>query len=137
MNIPERCEVRTKDPRIVCEEKASKITFLNELRQETRRIRVDNCVITEGLRCDFLVISATGVEHFVELKGRDIDHAIEQLEASINAISPRKSRLLRYCFIISSRCPLLTPKIQEFKAQFRKKFNAVLIIKNRSYEHSL
>jgi len=135
MNISNRCKTATSSSKIVCEEKASKITFVNASHQEVIKILVDGCAITEGARCDYLVLNGQGKEHFVELKGSDVSHAVEQLEASINILSanPRSEKL---CFIVSSRCPLLTTKIQDLKARFKKKYNATLIIKSRIYEHN-
>ncbi len=136
MAIPPECITRTTQTRIVCQEKSSKITFVNTSKQEVQKITVDDCAITKGYRCDYLIINANKTEYFVELKGRGIDHAIEQLEASMAAISS-SGKTTKWCFIISSRCPLLTSKIQEIKLIFRRKYNAILIIKNQQYEHPL
>ena len=48
---------------------------------------VDGYVITKGIRCDkFLAVfnNDTGIAVFVELKGGEIMHAVDQLEATIN-----------------------------------------------------
>lgn len=51
--------------------------------------QVDGCIITSGCKCDKLLLSknpsdlATWFGHFIELKGTDVGHAIDQLEATI------------------------------------------------------
>jgi len=46
---------------------------------------VDNCLITSGCRCDFLLVNSEEKRaYFIELKGRDLVHAIEQIDATIN-----------------------------------------------------
>lgn len=49
--------------------------------------QVDGYIVKEGNKCDKLVMAAMDahgwMEIFVELKGRDIEHAIKQLEATV------------------------------------------------------
>lgn len=48
---------------------------------------IDGYVIKDGIRCDKLLIALNdqkGMAVFVELKGSDIMHAVEQLEKTIN-----------------------------------------------------
>lgn len=50
--------------------------------------QVDGKIITSGSKCDFLVLAESAdkngwVQVLVELKGSDIHHAIEQLEATL------------------------------------------------------
>lgn len=49
--------------------------------------QVDGYIVKEGNKCDKLVLAVMDadrwVETFVELKGRNIEHAIKQLEATI------------------------------------------------------
>jgi hypothetical protein len=78
-----------KDARriIVCEEKGSKITFYNEIKEPVVKIHIDDEVITdsEGKRCDYLLLCGEKERAvFIELKGRDLKKAIEQLSATIN-----------------------------------------------------
>ena len=53
-------------------------------------MKVDGCAIKTGQKCDDLLISQDEhEEHFVELKGVDIMHAIDQLEQTILKIGLR------------------------------------------------
>lgn len=106
------------------------MVFQNPGRQELRHVRVDGCLAIDGIKCDFLVITQADLEHFVELKGADVRHAAAQLSATINHISTNAASAPKHCFIVSTRCPLLTPEIQNLKKRFKKQFNSSLTIKN-------
>jgi len=111
------------------------MVFQNPSHQRLRRIKVDDCLAIEGIKCDFLMISESNCEHFVELKGADVRHAANQLSATIIQISASVAIAPKHCFIVSTRCPLLTPEIQNLKKRFKKRFNATLTIKNMVCEH--
>jgi hypothetical protein len=78
-----------KDERkfVVCEEKRSKITFHNAGGETVEKIRVDGCVIPDNTvkKCDYLLLCAK-IEKaiLVELKGKDVETAIEQLSATLD-----------------------------------------------------
>ncbi|MCX7044181.1 MAG: hypothetical protein NTX50_01675 [Candidatus Sumerlaeota bacterium] len=130
------CEKTRSDPRIVLREKRSEICFLNPLRKAIREVRIDGCVIRDGLRCDYLLIVGC-TEHYVELKGCDVDHAVKQIETTIRKVSADAKRLEKHSYIVSSRCPALSPQIQGWKIKFRKEFNSSLQLKNRCMEQNL
>jgi hypothetical protein len=117
-------------PSLVLREERSKMVFQNPDRRRLRRIQVDGCLQFDGVKCDFLVISECATEHFVELKGSDVRHATEQLDATILKISADAKLAVKHCFIVSTRCPLLSPEIQVLKKRFKKHYNSTLTIKN-------
>ncbi len=132
-----KCEEMKNDPLIPLGEKRCKITFKNGSHKNVRVIEIDGCVITEGLRCDYLVIPENGIEHYVELKGSDIFHAVKQLKRTITEVSEDPRHGKKYCFIVSSRCPTTSAKIQNIQYKFKKEFNSTLTVKNMNCEHNL
>lgn len=70
------------------------VKYLANVESEGRKsavFQVDGCIITSGNKCDKLILVAStpnATEEydgcFVELKGSNISHAIDQLEATIN-----------------------------------------------------
>jgi hypothetical protein len=128
------CESLVTHPLIVLKEKKSRITFLNPRRNTVRRVVIDDCVITEGLRCDYLLINDSSVEHFVELKGSDVRHALAQLERTIKHVSVDVSQGKKKAFILSTRCPLASPEVQAYQLAFSKKYKAALVIGSSGYE---
>jgi len=128
MNFAE-CETLVEDPIIVLKEKNRQLRINNPKRQRIRRVRIDGCVITDGIRCDYLIIGQNNTEYFVELKGSDIEHAVKQIETTIKSIGAKVKGIQRYSIVVSSRCPLFTPRIQQIRVYFKKKLNSDFIIK--------
>lgn len=133
MAIPAQCSAMNNNKIIVLSENKSVFRFLNPAQNEVECIVVDGCVITEGIRCDHLLIDANGVEHFIELKGSDVKHALEQLGVSIQKLG---KNVPRYAFVVSTRCPIAGGDIQMAQKVFKKKYRADLIIKKSPCEHS-
>ncbi len=132
------CETISKKPIITCEEERSKIIFENHKRREVCLLKVDGCAIQEGVKCDYaLTASENKEEIYIELKGRDVKHAFSQLETSMQKLSDDAYKQPKFCFIISTRCPLDGPEIQIMKKRMLNKYQAKLIIKNRKYTHML
>ncbi|MFP4501223.1 MAG: hypothetical protein ACLFTT_09520 [Candidatus Hydrogenedentota bacterium] len=120
------CETRTADPRIVLAEKRSRMCFLNPGKAEVRKILIDDCVITDGLRCDYLVIGKDGVEQYVELKGSSVRHALKQVGATITRVSQQPKTFEKKAYIITTRCPIASPELQTMRKRFKKDYNAML-----------
>lgn len=131
------CETLIKDTKIVLKEKQSKITFINNDKQNIRKIIIDNCFIKEGIRCDNLLILSNNIEIFVELKGCDVEHAIKQIERTIEIASMDKKEQKKISFIVSTRNPLTGADIQNYKVQFKKKYKSDLIFKNSPCEYKI
>jgi hypothetical protein len=129
-----KCETTTERSIIVLKENRSRLVIKNSQNEKIRKVWVDGCVITEGQRCDFLLIGSNNSEYFVELKGCDVEHAIKQLETTINLLGAKIKSVQRHSIVISTRCPLLTPKIQKLKSHFRKDLMSELTIKNQCWE---
>ena len=132
-----KCESTVRNKRITLKEKRSTIIFVNEKRLAIRKVTVDGCVIRDGLRCDYLLIGNDAHEHYIELKGSDVKHAIKQIVATIKQISCAAKAHPKSCYISSTRCPLTGTDIQSEKLRFKKTYNARLVIKNGSYEANI
>jgi hypothetical protein len=101
--------------------------LLNPLLRRAERVEVDNCVIAEGPRYDWLVRldDATSREEiYVELKGSDILHAVDQLEATISKLSMDCRRFPKRCLVACSRSPLTGTDVQKYKDRFHDRFGA-------------
>jgi Icc-related predicted phosphoesterase len=122
-------EFEDKRTHIVCEEKRTKITFRNSTGETVAKIRIDGCVITGNAvkKCDYLLLCAdikTAV--FVELKGKDVITAIEQLSETLGntIIKPAIEGYTRNAYAVVAQgalIPKLTTMIQNEKTRFRKR----------------
>jgi len=136
--IPERCKTPTSDALIVLSERRSAITFKNTSRRSVVKIVVDGCAITDGPRCDYLVVDADGAEYYIELKGCDVRHAIEQLKATIEQLSTDVQRGAKHCFVVCTRvAPYLSTEIQQAKLRFLRDYSSSLLVKSTSHQVSI
>ena len=107
----------------------------------TASFQIDGNIIKDGAKCDKLVVAlhedAPGTTVFVELKGRDISHAIEQLEHTLTNDMfrplPKKSDKVR-ARVITGGCGPSSASVkvvEQAKIRFRKNYNCDLrILKN-------
>jgi hypothetical protein len=123
MKYPEHCKKIISYPIIVLEEEGRKITFKNN-NENIRKVRVDDCAIEDGIRCDWLLIRSDNKEFFVELKGKNLEHAFKQIEKSIEKISDNPKKGNKNIYIVISRSPIKSSQIQFKEEYFRKKYNA-------------
>ncbi len=96
--------------------------------------RVDGDIIRQGLKCDFLVLASKtdgiGGEQwqsvFVELKGTDVGHAIDQLEATLKhpvfshpGTGERHARVVGKSFPASKNNPRFELAKRNFKTRYK------------------
>lgn len=124
------CTFETTDKLLVVKERKSKCIFSNPNRHTLTKVIVDGCQITDGVKCDYLILDHCRNEYFVELKGKDLPHAVEQLEATIQQLSDKNSIVKKQAIIVSSRNPSNDTSVQRAKKEFKKKYNTELIAKN-------
>lgn len=90
------------------------------------------CIITSGCKCDKLLLSknpsdlATWFGHFIELKGTDVGHAIDQLEATIqhplfndNSLVKKFARIIARSFPSSKGDPIVEKARIRFKQHYQ------------------
>lgn len=112
------------------EENRSKVVFENADQHDVEQIEVDGCAIVDGLRCDWL-INVDRIQHsvFVELKGSNVPHAVEQLTRAHDQL--REVRKQNVTWIVSTRrCPLASTEVQSLVIKLRKQKGVTLILRN-------
>lgn len=136
-DVPTVCVREITDSVIKFEENRSVLRFLNPKRRAYKRVQVDGCAITEGLKCDNLLTNQDETEErFVELKGTDIPHGLDQLRASILLLGEHIEG--RRAYLIFTACSTaFSTKIQLAKMEFKRKYNAELIAKRTPWEERL
>jgi hypothetical protein len=59
----------------------------NPNKKELMGLRIDDCLITEGQKCDFLLININDKTlYFIELKGSDLVKAIDQIDRTLDIL---------------------------------------------------
>jgi len=143
ISIKEKCKNTNSDKLItlIDNKGKSKIIFKNPSQKKIIVIKVDGCVTfpknAQQHKCDFLMLDNNLTEHFVELKGSDILHAVSQLGNTIKIMSTSLKKK-RYSFIIPTMInPKLSSAIQNAQLYFRKHFASKLIVERNLYYHTL
>jgi hypothetical protein len=137
--IPDKCEVDTEGLEVVFEEKHRKMIYHNPKKKKCRKIQVDGCVITEGLRCDKLLLygdnNESSVESYVELKGEDVSHAIDQILTTIPQIHKKDNKVQAF-IVPTNYSPNSSGKKQKMIQELKKKYgkDSLLTIKNKICE---
>lgn len=130
-NRVEACITLTTDSQIKLEELKKKIIFLNPNRLEYKKVQVDGCTLKDGIKCDKLLLSADEhEERYVELKGTDVMHAIDQLEHTIVMLGEFDDN--RHAYVICTNvAPAFTSQIQKKQLLFKKQYKSELVVKEK------
>ena len=123
-----------------CTENRSKFEIIDTTeneRKELRTIKVDGCIYknTSVVRCDYIFELKDVFSCFIELKGKDIKHAVDQLESSLKRISVTGKK---HAFIVSSKNDLPNAKtdyqkwLRMFKNKHQTKFDMKNVLMSKS-----
>lgn len=81
-------------------------TANNNRRNRVTKYRIDGEVITEGARCDFLLMNEDALNaYLIELKGSDLVKAAEQLEETGEKLKSQLASYRVYYRIVANKCP--------------------------------
>ena len=140
--LPKNSWSSTKESNIKFEEQKSKIVFVNKKDNECLKINVDGGVVStkeQSFRCDKLLVQKSYLQFcFIELKGGDIGHAIEQLETSLKdpRLNPDCAQEKKAFIIGKNHYPAYSPLIQRGMKRL-KYLNANLIVLNSPATYNL
>lgn len=105
--------------------------------EDFKRIKIDDCLISlnEIEKCDFGFVRISNDDfYFVELKGSNIDKALNQIISTIDYFEKNLIRIpkdKRLGFIVSSKVPSAGTDVNRLKQIFAKNYGKNLEIKNR------
>lgn len=83
MNIPAECLNEDNSKIITIKDSGEKFYLENSKRRKIVTYILDKCIIKDAQSADFFVKIDKGMNFLVELKGKDLEHAIAQIESSI------------------------------------------------------
>lgn len=136
----EGCREVTKDSNVKVSEGARSAVFKNADREVYHRVRVDGCLIKNRISADF-VVSRPGVGSVVvELKGTDVEHAVAQIDATIQHMRGcEKSKELGPFagLVICARYPRFDTSLQRLTKNFVAKHKAPIHVVARNDEFHL
>jgi hypothetical protein len=103
------------------------VTVDNTEREVLAKIRVDGCAIKNGMRADW-VVEKEGRAIIIELKGRDIEHAIKQVFATAEFWKSEKRCQYFAALIVGRQFPRASASIQLKQQRFARVYKAPLHI---------
>jgi len=115
----EKCTEELTHPRITVRANGRAATFLNPDRMVIKKIDLD-CWLCDlkTFKADFLVCSPGVVDVIVELKGKDIHHAVEQILATLAHWKQAPPRLGKIgALIVFTRSPERSTTLDNLKAR--------------------
>lgn len=134
------CIETLTDSRVKVEQHSRSAVILNLDRAPIRRIQVDGCLVKNKLACDWIVSKANCADVVIELKGRDVNHAVEQIKAGLNFwkdhVQRGKNTKLA-ALIVCNQYPRIDTKIQLAKQQLARDYAAPLHVWTRNIEYDL
>lgn len=115
------CVERISHSRITVSEKGKTVTFINDDRNTYERVRVDNCLVTSGPRADWIVTEVGVSSVIIELKGKDVDHAVDQLFSTISntECKPWLEKSIKM-LIVCAKYPSFDTKVARAQVKARK-----------------
>jgi hypothetical protein len=122
-SVLERCIEELDGTRVTVKANGRAATFLNPDKDKIKKVDVD-CWLESlpGLRSDFLLVNAKTVDVIIELKGKDIDHAIKQILATLD-----HWKVLKHCsprfggLVVFTRSPERSATLDNLKLKLLDK----------------
>lgn len=134
MNQNEKCIETTNVTLIQVEEIGRKATFQNTKRENYLKIEVDGCVMVNRKAADWLIVKPDVGSIIIELKGRDVEHAVNQISETAKFLMENKDLSGKFsALIVCNQFPRASPSIQKKMNSFRKMYNAPLHVVTKNY----
>lgn len=132
------CREITNVSKIKVEENQRKAVFLNDPRENYFRTKVDGCLVVHTLASDWVVSKPTVGDVVVELKGKDVNHAIKQIVSTLSywkkeGLSNGKLAGL----IVCTQYPKISTTVQKAQELIAKDYKAPLHVVTKNYEYKL
>lgn len=123
--INEKCKELVDHALIKLSDPRSKrlLVISNQQRDTLIRIRFDGCVVKNEVGADWLVTKADVGDLIVELKGSDVNHALEQVNAVAEFLEDHGLRAGKLgAMIVCTRYPKVDSKVLRARSAFAKRF---------------
>ena len=120
-----KCNECKEDKIIPAKENKREFIIKNNSKKNINKVKVDDCLIKSGQKCDYLFeIECESLKEifYVELKGKDLNHALEQILTTIKFCETNYSHhsYKRKAFVVLSRYPKEDSSIQKRKKEFKR-----------------
>lgn len=126
----ENCTKKSSQKVVSLSENGRKFILNNVAKRKLAIITVDGCLISSNTteKCDFLIEidEPFTVAIYIELKGKNIEKAYNQLINTMNILRTRHITTKKICQIVASRVPKSGTNIGNLKANMMRTHKALL-----------
>ena len=140
-SLSDRCSERVTVRKVKVEENGKKAVFLNPEGVEYIRTKIDGCLIQGQTACDWMVHCDSHGGVLIELKGKDVDRALEQLAASFDFVVNSGDRPIALAGLIvcsgMPKHPGFDTKLQRARQRFFRAYRAPVHIVTGNHEYRL
>jgi hypothetical protein len=133
------CNKANKNKIISVSENKRTFRILNNSLLTINQVLVDGCYIKTGIKCDYLfevINPRKDIEkvYYVELKGSDVEHAVNQLKTTLSYCHNQHVNFVRECHIVGSKFPKAGTASQVLKKKFLGETQVFLHINTKIHE---
>ncbi|MBB6219990.1 hypothetical protein [Rhizobium leguminosarum] len=115
------------------EEKGRKAIFRNPLNTAHDKIQMDGCVVRNSTAADWVVTKTEVGTIIVELKGKDVEHGAQQVEATARLLKQMEYPVVQLAaLIVSTSYPKASSTIQKAQQRFFRNFGGPLHVVTRN-----
>lgn len=119
------CTNQIRHSKIKVEENKRKAVFRNKDQKLFEVTKIDDCLITEGKRCDYAVSEKNVASVLVELKGANVEHACKQLMETVQHAAVKSILEQRLGFlVVCSKYPRFDTFVAKAKTQAAREYKA-------------
>lgn len=108
------CEKNQK--KIVSQERKSKHHAYNKDLNDVRQFKLDGNLVKQKTCCDYLLLNDTKKQaYFIELKGRDINKGIKQLECGVEIFRPELMNYEKFYRLVYTKARTHSVESNDFR----------------------
>lgn len=111
---------------VSCEENKSRFRILNPYQKPIKKAHVDGCLIDDDKpKCDYFFEVIDNSVFYVEFKGTDARHALQQVVRVAQCFQISHKPLSKYAVIVTTRVPAYDADFQKALIQYKAKIAAL------------
>jgi hypothetical protein len=133
----DECTCEQSHSRIKVQERGRSAVFLNLSRAIVLLTRIDGCVVKNQTAADWVVTWTASRELIVELKGRNVEHACDQIWHTAQLVHRNCPGSKLAGLIVCSQFPRFNTAIQKAKTSFARQFSGPLHVVSRNCEYDV
>ena len=138
----QECRLETNNINVSCSERGKKYNVQNPKKVAIVKFRIDGGIVRDEkdtCKCDYLYCikdKENPTTIFVELKGKNVCHALEQIQYSLSMFSKEFDGTRKLSRIICGSVPKMSndSKAMRIRKQIKQQYNAELLIRENKFD---